>query len=85
MKRISGDGKVCYRTEVQSEILPRHTSPGWGNWRNKESLPTSTTTNITPNENQDIEVYYELAEDIPNDIVISNPKTISQEEFDKIN
>ena len=48
-----------------------------------------TTSNVTPQENkndkdQDIEVYYEPAEDIPNDIMISDPKTISQEEFNKI-
>ena len=31
-----------------------------------------------------VEVYYESPEDILKDIVVENPKTISQEEFEKM-
>ena len=53
-----------YQAKVQSQVPPRQPPPGWASWRKKESLPTSTTGNITQHENkndkdQDIEVYYE--------------------------
>ena len=83
-----------YHAKVQSQVPPRHPPPGWGNWRNKECLPKIPTTesNVTPmednnnnrdNKNCKVKVYYVLPEDIPKDIVVENPKTISQEEFDK--
>ena len=78
-----------YQTKVQSQVSARQPPPSWASWRKEESLPTSTTGKITPNENKndkshETEVYYELPEDIPDDIIINHCKTISQEEFNKM-
>ena len=56
---------------------------------NERNLPASTKSNTTPLEDniskdQEIELYYEPAEDICNDIIINDPKTILQEELNKM-
>ena len=40
--------------------------------------------NNKDDKNHKVEVYYESPEDITKDIVAENPKTISQEELDKM-
>ena len=41
-----------YCAKVQSQVPPRHPSPDWGNWKNKECLLKSPTTksSVTPME-----------------------------------
>ena len=70
-----------YCAKVQSQVPIRQPPPGWSNWRNKISTVTNSNKSLNNNEKRDT---YVMPEEIPNNIIIKNPKTISQEEFDKM-
>ena len=72
------------------QVPPKQPPQGLANWRRKESLPTGTKNNKTPQEDKngkirDVEVYYEPVENTSNKVMINNAKTILQEEFNNIN
>ena len=80
----------CYRDKVQLQVPLKQPPPGWVNWRKKQSLPTGTENNKVSKEDEngktrDNEVYLEQVDNISNEIMINNAKTISQEEFNNIN
>ena len=70
-----------YHAKVQSQFPIRQPPPGWSNWRNEISTVTNNNKSLNNDEKGDKHV---RPEETPNNIIIKNPKTISQEEFDKI-
>ena len=73
----------CYRAKVQLQVPPKQPPPGWANWRKKESLPTGTENDKISKEDKngkisEIEVYHEPVENISNELMINNAKTILQ-------
>ena len=86
----SDEEHLACQAKAQPQVTCMQPPPGWASWRRKESLPVISKDKSIPPENEvsskadhEIEVYFESPEDIPKDIVVENPKTISQEEFDK--
>ena len=87
----SDEENLYCKAKAQLQVTPRQPPPGWASWRRKESLPVISKNKSIPLENKvsskkdhEIEVYYETPEDIPNEIKISDPKSSSQEEFNKM-
>ena len=70
-----------YHTKLKSQVPIRQPPPGWSNWRNESSTVTNDNKSLNSDEKGD---KHGTQEETPNNIIIKNPKTISQEECDKI-
>ena len=70
-----------YCAKVQSQVPFREPLPGWSNWRNEISMATKNKS-LNPNDKKGNK--HITPEETPTNIIIKDPKTISQKEFNKM-